>query len=152
MEEKVQHPSTGSWIISELSWDGRRTAILQGHNPVTRSCLVLAGPRMAHSHWKSKHASFHIRVLHGYRVHTRVWTRGSAGFGLWLEIDSRSQVSLGRKSLQRYYVKTGLSDVYALALIHHPSSKLKYLHANDFDAAWILAVETKLCGSRSPRK
>ncbi|KAJ7602325.1 hypothetical protein B0H17DRAFT_894618, partial [Mycena rosella] len=53
-------------------------------------------------------------------------------------------VSLGRKTLQPYYVKTGLSDVYALALVLHPSSKLEYFRANDFDAAWISAVETKL--------
>ncbi|KAF7359902.1 putative AC9 transposase [Mycena venus] len=53
-------------------------------------------------------------------------------------------VSLGRNTLQWYYVKTGLSDVYALALILHPSSKLEYFRANDFDAAWISAVEIKL--------
>ncbi|KAJ6536105.1 hypothetical protein B0H19DRAFT_884758, partial [Mycena capillaripes] len=53
-------------------------------------------------------------------------------------------VSLGRNTLQRYYVKTGLSDVYGLALVLHPSSKLEYFRANNFDAAWTSAVETRL--------
>ncbi|KAK7040038.1 hypothetical protein R3P38DRAFT_3469729, partial [Favolaschia claudopus] len=34
-------------------------------------------------------------------------------------------ISLGRQILQRYYMKTTLSDVYAIALVFHPSSKLE---------------------------
>ncbi|KAJ7306178.1 hypothetical protein DFH08DRAFT_824834 [Mycena albidolilacea] len=77
-----------------------------------------------------------FRVPHGYRVHARVWTRGSPGFGVNPRVFGRQEqllnvVSLGRNTLQLYYVKTELSDVYALVL--HPSSKLEYLRANDFD-------------------
>ncbi|KAJ7339247.1 hypothetical protein DFH08DRAFT_812638 [Mycena albidolilacea] len=59
-------------------------------------------------------------------------------------LKSRGELSLGSKTLQQYYIKTSLSDVYALSLVLHPSSKLEYFRANDFDAAWISAVETKL--------
>ncbi|KAJ6632373.1 hypothetical protein B0H10DRAFT_1771634, partial [Mycena sp. CBHHK59/15] len=60
-------------------------------------------------------------------------------------------VSLGRTTLQRYYMKTSLSDVYSLAtselitlVVLHPSSKLKYFCANSFDSEWITACESKL--------
>ncbi|KAJ7331450.1 hypothetical protein DFH08DRAFT_708471, partial [Mycena albidolilacea] len=53
-------------------------------------------------------------------------------------------VALGRATLQRYYQKTDASDIYRLALVLHPSSKLEYYRTNGFDADWISDTENML--------
>ncbi|KAJ7321382.1 hypothetical protein DFH08DRAFT_713067 [Mycena albidolilacea] len=53
-------------------------------------------------------------------------------------------VALGRATLQRYYQKTDASDIYRLALVLHPSSKLECYRTNGFDADWISDTENML--------
>ncbi|KAJ7351486.1 hypothetical protein DFH08DRAFT_632066, partial [Mycena albidolilacea] len=46
-------------------------------------------------------------------------------------------ITLGRATLQRYYEKTNTSDIYRLALVLHPSSKLEHYRTNGFDTDWM---------------
>ncbi|KAG2741633.1 hypothetical protein P692DRAFT_201661077, partial [Suillus brevipes Sb2] len=49
----------------------------------------------------------------------------------------RAALSLGKKTLDRYYSLTDSSDVYRVAMVLHPHHKLSYFRNAGWDLEWI---------------
>ncbi|KAH9987579.1 hypothetical protein BJV77DRAFT_922019, partial [Russula vinacea] len=49
-------------------------------------------------------------------------------------------LSIGKKTLNRYYSKTDLSNVYRIAMVLHPRHKLNYFKKAKWEDDWIKAA------------
>jgi hypothetical protein len=57
----------------------------------------------------------------------------------------RTAVSLGKKTLNRYYSLTDSSEVYRIAMVLHPRHKLAYFKNANWESEWIDTAEALIC-------